>query len=233
MLIFDLIFVQGTFPFVSERIIRDWYVDERLGNSNSATPRPTKYTAIDDVESFLWVLLYTIVQLINSRSHPSPLERWWKDTMDSKDLGVQIARIAILVDITELVTRPGSGAGFEVVKIFEPVLTKWGAIARDGRILLDIRTKALNEGKGDGGDKEMWEASKGVYGRYIRDGFECLEKLPETWGRFFCLGTFERNEVDKLFSLLRIEYWYIKLSTIVSGRRALLSSLTDVCIPQN
>ncbi|KAH8990484.1 hypothetical protein EDB92DRAFT_746312 [Lactarius akahatsu] len=41
---------QGTLPFMSIRLLDEWYLD-----------RPTLHTVVDDLESFLWVLVWSLV----------------------------------------------------------------------------------------------------------------------------------------------------------------------------
>jgi hypothetical protein len=80
---------------MSLRIIQHWHyssypqLDDQLGVSPG-----TSHTGIDDLGSFLWVLSYSVLEIIQSRGTLPRTEISWSTRMESRNLAIQLGRLA-------------------------------------------------------------------------------------------------------------------------------------------
>jgi hypothetical protein len=115
----NLLNFQGTLPFISLRLIEYWRLASHSERKDSTS---TIHTAIDDLESFLWVLLHTVLEMIQISGELSEVEAGWVEIIQSQMLIVQLARADILEDIATDVAL--SDASF-AIRTFSSVILAW------------------------------------------------------------------------------------------------------------
>lgn len=128
------------------------------------------HTAIDDLESFIWVSLWSVLSILESKNALENLkERSYLNTMRTDDLFKLRNRSEILEDLQGQQEVGEFSKGLEP---FGPLLIQWLQIAKPvarkvGRFLSDVVT--------------LETFLCGVYEEYINAGFEHLVNLPENW----------------------------------------------------
>lgn len=120
--------IQGTLPSMSLCIIQHWHyssypqLDDQLGVSPG-----TSHTGIDDLGSFLWVLPYSVLEIIQSRCRLPRTEISWSTRMESRNLAIQLGR-SCLLDAGE--NQMENNSASSVIKAFSPILLAWRVLAR-------------------------------------------------------------------------------------------------------
>src|ERR1700722_12618161 len=113
------------------------------------------HTPVDDLESFLWVLFYTILEIGSGRGKLEPDEVPWLEDLI----------------LTAQTTRKLS----DHLIIFAEILGRWNDVANTAhrQLLIDIDSRLE--------PKEFVEKSQKVYAEYLKSGFEALQQLPLSW----------------------------------------------------
>lgn len=123
-------------------------------------------TAIDDLESFVWVLLYAGLLIAESRGPLNTAETNWLSYQLSQNAKEQLAKTTIAREIARRATSP-------VLLVFAPLVKAWYRLSVEAR---DRVSDALNR------PRHPSEAyCKKVYQQYLQIGFSHLQNLPETW----------------------------------------------------
>ncbi|KIJ52704.1 hypothetical protein M422DRAFT_156774 [Sphaerobolus stellatus SS14] len=148
----------GTPPFMSMNLIETW-----LQGTNAP------HTPIDDLESFAWVFLWAIFDILTGRGiQLNPMEEDRHESLRSNDLSILSRKGLLLLDlgITPLEDwSPGFSA-------FVPLLKEWLSLAHEAR-------GAVKRFKGSPPtDAEFY---KTYYERYLGIGAKYLNNLPEDW----------------------------------------------------
>jgi hypothetical protein len=166
---YTLTTLQFTKPFVSSRISR--VLQSRLTIES--------HTPLDDLESFLWVLLYTILEIGDCYDKLHPGELPWLQAMAEEDETRLTSRLAALRSAV-LTTRALRAS--DHLLIFGGILRKWAAIAQNSEEELEMAL-CFNPNT----DKLVRD-SKSVYAEYLRCGFEELSQLPDSWNEGWAYG---------------------------------------------
>jgi hypothetical protein len=155
---------KGTLPFIAVRLFKQWRLVDHSAQQFT-------HTAIDDLESFLWVLLWVPLERHCVKFNQADNEsQWWK-TLNSAVIAVQASKGMI---IQELMEGMQDGTNLGSIRLFADLIQCWHNIARDGRIAVG---KVLH------GDQTQLDLNfhKQFYERYLNAGFECLGSIPDSW----------------------------------------------------
>jgi hypothetical protein len=158
--------MEGTLPFLSIRVLR--------GRRRQENP---VHTAIDDLESFIWVLLWTLLHTIQRHDELSSDEADWLDGLLSDDYGRLAAEKAgIRTQIDDLITMAVTSKGLSALA---PLLRTWLDLAHESFLLLEMKLKSrpVND--------DFHAFCKGWYQKYIDTGLSHLQNLPMTWDDVF------------------------------------------------
>jgi hypothetical protein len=161
--------LQFTKPFVSSRISR--VLQSRL--------TVQFHMPLDDLESFLWVLLYTILEIGHCYDKLDPGELPWLRAMAEEDetrLGLRTVALRSAV----LNTRTFRAS--DHLLIFREILKKWADIAQGSEEELEMALCF------DPDPDNLVEISKSTYAEYLRCGFEELSQLPVSWNEGWAYG---------------------------------------------
>jgi hypothetical protein len=134
-------------------------------------PRFT-HTAIDDLESFLWILFWVPLELyhIKFKKHLYP-EYDWRKSLNSASIQVQAAKGNLVQELTVAI-KTKKPLGY--IKLFYDLIVQWQEIALEGRIEVE---QVLQVGQA-GLDLDF---HKKYYERYLDVGFQFLGNIPDTW----------------------------------------------------
>ncbi|KAH7909775.1 hypothetical protein BJ138DRAFT_1154464 [Hygrophoropsis aurantiaca] len=155
----------GTLPFTSRQLLFAWGLGE-----------PAVHTAIDDVESFLWVLIWALLVSIRRRGELTNCEQYWLASMTPRFMG-DSSRTSILQNMP-WVFASGWGAS-RLILCFRTVIEKWGDLL--GPAHLEI-VELVDSKPGEAVPLDRYYAlCEEYYQKYIEAGLAELSKLPETW----------------------------------------------------
>ena len=91
---------------------------------------PPLHTAIDDLESFVWIVLWAILKTVKS---PTSRELDWLARISNDDVqAVANAKLGIIDVLTRLRIEL-----FPELRPFRPLFQRWFLIARDAQLKLD------------------------------------------------------------------------------------------------
>ena len=158
---------KGTLPFMAVRLLDEW-----LGAAHG-DGRFT-HTAIDDLESFLWILFWVPleVQHIQFKEDLHP-ESGWRKSLNLAGLDVQAGKDSLVLKLKDD-SQLGIKLGY--IKLFADLIVQWHSIALDGR--LQVRKGLL---PGQAPVQLDVDFYKKYYQRYLDAGFKYLRSLPDTW----------------------------------------------------
>ena len=151
--------IQGTLPFMSSRLLTAW-----LQNA------PTVHTAVDDLESFLWVFVWVLVHILKK------FEKIKNSTIDA--LAVSLSSYSI----TGVMARESIvDINWEDV-VFGDLLQKWLTTSQMARkaVKQHIKTGFVLEhdvGSQQKAFDQFEEYCKTVYTEFIQTGYKHLESL--------------------------------------------------------
>lgn len=149
--------------FMSQHLIKAWNSGRRVN-----------HTVIDDLESFVWVFVWAVFEILRSkRIALHPAEETFTNFMTSKNLSSILCRM----DIADYVQRPDSDAdASDGFKSFVPLLRDWFenmAFSNQKRELLVLTRSSADE-------KE--DICKSIYGAYLTTALNWLKEIPDVWG---------------------------------------------------
>ena len=110
--------LQGTLPFISYRVLPAWEMGESV-----------LHTAIDDLESFAWVMLWAA---LHTPAVKTLKENLWLQALSSDNISMVAMRKHVIM-MEDLDPQKVSGP----LRTLWPLLTGWFAIARAGRTALN------------------------------------------------------------------------------------------------
>jgi hypothetical protein len=155
----DAIRIQGTLPFLSLRVLECWY--ER---------KVHEHTAIDDLESFVWVLVWCILSINGSNTSREELQI---EGLHSTNITTHIALKYGLLHALCRSARHGEAG--PIVKIFAPFLQTCD----------DIIYRAASAMKQSLKRPVTIEESRTMtytyFGEFLAAGAEYLAELPTSW----------------------------------------------------
>lgn len=122
-------------------------------------------TAIDDLESFFWVLIYAVLLIAENRGPLDQYEKLWLDCLTSRDGMSQMLKDSFVDDLHE--------AKSPVLVVFVPILQAWRNVMVPARAAL--RDKLQHRSSPD------LAFCHRRYKRYLDIGFSQLQNLPATW----------------------------------------------------
>jgi hypothetical protein len=160
-----LINLQFTKPFVSTRIARDLEIEEDVH----------LHTPVDDLESFLWVLLYTILEIGHCYGKLIQREVAWLRMMTNEDEGHLSSRTTAM---QSAVITTGTFRASDHALIFRKILRKWAAIAKSNEDRLEYALPLKPAAN------ELVQSSRSTYAEYLKSGFEELSTLPTSWSEW-------------------------------------------------
>ncbi|KIJ41908.1 hypothetical protein M422DRAFT_171633 [Sphaerobolus stellatus SS14] len=148
----------GTPPFMSINLIQSWLSGEEI-----------YHTPIDDLESFIWVLLWAIFDILpKKRIQLTPVEQRYNDSLRSNSLGLLGVKGGLLDDLDIRPLKKWS-SGF---RAFAPLLKEWLTLAKQAR----AEMIAFEDSPPT--DVEFY---KNYYAQYLEIGVKYLNDLPEDW----------------------------------------------------
>lgn len=123
-------------------------------------------TAMDDLESFLWVLLYSALLIAEARGPLSSCETFWLSQLTSKSCVEQMAKISIVLEFAAWATSP-------VLVALASLVTAWYRLAADAKTCtVDLLKRKCYP------DAAFCQK---YYREYLQIGFSQLQTLPATW----------------------------------------------------
>jgi hypothetical protein len=130
------------------------------------------HTAIDDLESFLWILFWVPLEVhhikFHTKRHPESL---WREILNSPVLKEQAAKGDLVQKLTVAI-RTKTALGY--IRLFYGLIGEWYDIAFEGMIEVG---QMLQEDP----TKLDLDFHKKYYQRYLDAGFKYLGSLPDTW----------------------------------------------------
>jgi hypothetical protein len=143
----------------------------------------TTHTAIDDLESFLWVLFWSILEVIHIHGKPTSMELFSIKVMTSHDLALLNGQ-GRLLELVGLQLKLNTAS--PVIAAFGPILVAWSKVAEDAELALARQRETRT-------DDELFEDTKSVCSRYIKIGFDHLANLATTWDDLFPIAALPAN----------------------------------------
>ncbi|KAH9066492.1 hypothetical protein EDB87DRAFT_1554119 [Lactarius vividus] len=152
----------GTLPFIALRLVDAWY-----GNA------PALHTAADDLESFMWVLVWSLVHIFKKVTNI---------TIESAKIN-RLARAFSSYDASGIIAK-GLTVDLWEEKVFGDLIHEWSRISHDSRMFLMQVERSLSAAE-SGNDVELqrrtWDRLEKycgeVYIKFIRAGYAHLENV--------------------------------------------------------
>lgn len=144
---------------MSQHLIKAW---------NSG--RQVYHTAVDDLESFVWVFVWAVFEILRARRITlHPLEETFMTFMSSRNLSSILCRM----DIADYVRRSDVDAS-SGLEPFIPLLRNWfrHMVCADEKREMLVHSRPL---------VEKMSICKEIYEGYLRAAFDSLEELPHVW----------------------------------------------------
>ncbi|KAH9047876.1 hypothetical protein EDB84DRAFT_1263205, partial [Lactarius hengduanensis] len=158
----------GTLPFMSIRLLSEWYLD-----------RPALHTAVDDLESFLWVLVWSLVHTFKGLAkipNKNSIIHRLGHILPNHNYGDMLLK--------ELLTKEEW-----TDKAFGGLIQDWQRISETSRRYVSEHQMALIRLVKDGGNDtgvtqkrifdELDEYSREVYKEFIQSGYRHLQTIRE------------------------------------------------------
>ena len=124
---------------------------------------PYLHTAFDDLESFLWVLLFTVLHIAEKRLEMTIDERHWFETLQSRDYKLLQLKGCIIQRLADGEWRSLSSP----VSLFTDLCIVWWQVRLKYRVRGGTREYPPSE--------RFFEAFK----EYMSAGLDCLESLRD------------------------------------------------------
>ncbi|KAL0952126.1 hypothetical protein HGRIS_008754 [Hohenbuehelia grisea] len=155
----------GTKPFIASRLIDNW---------QNTHPAKLLHTPIDDLESFIWVLYYTILEISDPKTLPEVEQTQWR-LLNSDLLGeVSGVKFALLVQWT---TRKEAFEDHEYPARLLPFRDLFLAWFETSNVYVNSLTRLL--AKKPPSLPDIKALSEKAYKQYIKEGLQHISSLPE------------------------------------------------------
>src|ERR1700731_3785256 len=140
---------------------------------------PYQHTTIDDLESFLWLLLWCIFCIIEEKGKLDRAEARHLKQLRSTDIESHInGRPGILATIQQTVKRRTASA---MVEKFQPLLFEWHKISTESSDIMF----ALQENPTPPDDDHLYKLTYEYFGDFLAKGNAHLKNLPTSWDEIF------------------------------------------------
>jgi Fungal protein kinase len=153
---------QGTIQFLSLRLLDAWEFEN-----------PYVHTAIDDLESFLWVLLSSILSILELRNALDKHEAAYLRHIRARDATTLSFKPATLGQIQ---TSIRLGEASTTMQAFGPLLADWGQIfppaAEAAALALKLSANPMDE---------LAKLTADTFKQYFTTGVSQLMNLPRSW----------------------------------------------------
>ncbi|KAJ8520851.1 hypothetical protein ONZ45_g2359 [Pleurotus djamor] len=156
----------GTKPFIAHRILESW---------SSFGVRQILHTPIDDLESFIWVLYYSLLD-ITKKPNDDEITALGKLSHDNLDT-VNSVKNNIISTYTKFTARFVEETSSPAFKPFSALLGAWFRTADQYAVKL---LEQLH-GKAEPPFDEVKALCITAYLDYIKEGVELVPQLPEDW----------------------------------------------------
>jgi hypothetical protein len=145
---------------MATRLLKEWQTMDK------SAPKFT-HTALDDLESFLWVLFWVTLECQHTQKGrlPQPELAWWS-MLNSHSIALQSTKNDLITDL-ELY----NGVLVRPIKRVTPLLLTWGKLSR--MALKEIMTVTP--------DGLTFDMQKKWYEKYLNAGFTFLEDALDSW----------------------------------------------------
>jgi hypothetical protein len=158
----DAIRIQGTMPFLSLRVLKCWHHDQVHA-----------HTAIDDLESFVWVLVWCILSINGSNT---PDEELRIGVLRSTNMTSHIVlKEGLLQALWESAERKRASS---MVQIFGPFLKTCRTITSASSFAIESR---LEDQESVDINEELRTLTYKYFGEFLSAGAEYLAELPTSW----------------------------------------------------
>jgi hypothetical protein len=137
---------------------------------------PYHHTAIDDLESFLWLTLWCIYCIIEDKGKLDQREAFALQILRSTEIRAHAASRQSVLHRLDDARTPSP-----LVALFKPLLVQWwrisDAAAQEVSDLIGSTTSPENDALRDLTHKH--------FRRYLIQGFSYLANFPQSWGEYF------------------------------------------------
>ena len=152
--------LQGTLPFMSLRLLSAWDEDQ-----------PIVHTAVDDLESFLWVLVWALVHILKEFGTTTR-----NSTVD------QLAERFSSYSIPEIMMKESTIQRRWKDVVFGGLIREWLAISLDASLAVEEHVGTVFGSRNDvdlqqGAFDRLEEYCRTVYMKFIRAGNKHLESI--------------------------------------------------------
>lgn len=153
---------KGTPMFMSQHLITAWNSGRRVN-----------HTVIDDLESFVWVFIWAVFEILQSkRIALHPAEESFTTFMTSKNLSSILCRM----DIADYVQRPdAANDASDGFKSFVPLLRDWFENMASSNRMRELLVSSQSS-------DEKEDICKSIYGAYLTTALNWSKELPDVWG---------------------------------------------------
>ncbi|KAJ7504191.1 hypothetical protein B0H11DRAFT_507357 [Mycena galericulata] len=163
----------GTLPFLSRNLLKSW----------SMADDQSMHTALDDLESFIWILVWVVFRIGKTLNQLSPLEKDDMTLLDSDDIKIlwRIKNSFIL----ECTQNKAKDSPF--LRPFLPIFLQWIAFTDKAREHIEELILRKNQCKeGDEGEmKEVYDEIEALALKtgceFVEAGLSGLANLAEAW----------------------------------------------------
>ncbi|KAI9431181.1 hypothetical protein H4582DRAFT_1822883, partial [Lactarius indigo] len=155
----------GTLPFVSIRLLSDWRLN-----------KPVLHTAIDDLESFLWVLVWSLVHIFKK----------FAMITDEDSVIYDLGHSFSSHDIAHILLKKSSAENWKE-KVFKDLIQDWLRISERSQAGIRKLQKSVTEAIDDGDASnvktrvfhELDKRCGRVYKKFIQSGYKHLKTIRE------------------------------------------------------
>jgi hypothetical protein len=157
---------------------------------------PYQHTTIDDLESFLWLLIWCILCIMEDRLKDGTEVRWLK-FLRSPNLEMHAGtRRSILTSLTE--TRDprfdARAPHTPLQNLIRPLLRDWDSIRRRGHEEMALLVLASSSS-----DEDFLTVTRKYVGEFLTTGFHHLATFPDSWDSFIPVRIFSSLSSPVIF----------------------------------
>jgi hypothetical protein len=149
---------------MSRRLIRIWLY-----------MLPYHHTAIDDLESFLWLTVWCIYCIIEDKGQLDAQEAYTLRTLRSTNMDLHVTKPSLDCLVEEADTlRP-------LLALFQPLLRQWWRISQAGAREISTLLRSTTSPEND----TLRDLTLKYFGEYLSQGFSYLANFPQSWEAYF------------------------------------------------
>jgi hypothetical protein len=137
---------------------------------------PYHHTAIDDLESFLWLTIWCIYRIIEDKGQLDERGEFALETLRSTSIKKHAGARANLLDrLVKARTLP------PLLALFQPLLLQWWRISDEGAQEISNLLKSTTSPENDA----LRDLTLKYAQEYLSHGFSYLANFPQSWEPFF------------------------------------------------